>query len=271
MRSISSLPPPHTALAFGVVSGDPAARPALEALCKELALRTERVIYPQILNSYADLSTKTRRGTLHILWAPPLVALDLQQARTAEIAAYCRRDAGTVYHSALFTRPGFDARSVEDLRGGHVAWVDHESLSGYVLARRWIASHGVNADQLFERQTFFKTHTAVARAVLRGDVDVGATYVNFVPNTRVIRSAAWVEAGARADSVHILASIGPIPSDSILISTRVDKLLREQIVAVLLDPSASARGATRLLFHAEGFDRAAPDHAAAFARLLSER
>lgn len=266
-----SLPPQHTALAFGVVSGDRAARPALELICQELTKRTERVIYPQILNSYADLSVKTQQGTLHILWAPPLVALELQKAKAAQVAVYSRREGGTVYHSALFTRRDLGARSVEDLRGRRAAWVDRESLSGYLLARRWIASHGVNPDLLFARQAFARTHTAVAEAVLRGEADVGATYVNYVPGTRLVRSAGWVETGASADAAHIITSIGPIPSDSILISRRVEDALYEPIVAALVDLSSAARGATHDLFHVEGFERAVHDYAAAFARLLGER
>jgi ABC-type phosphate/phosphonate transport system substrate-binding protein len=268
--SLPSLPPQHTALAFGVVSGDRAARPALELICKELAERTEHVIYPQVLGSYADLSAKTQQGALHVLWAPPLVAHELQKLKAALVAVYCRRETGTVYHSALFTRRDLGARSAEDLRGRRAAWVDRESLSGYVLARRWIALHGVDPETLFARQTFAKTHSAVARAVLRGEADVGATYVNFIPNTRLIRSAGWVETGASADAVHVIASIGPIPSDSILVSRRVEEALRERIVSALLDLSSAARGAARDLFHTEGFDRAVRDHAAAFARLLGE-
>lgn len=266
-----SLPPPHTALAFGVVSGDPTARAALQAICEELAERTARIVYPQVLSSYTDLSQKTQRGALHILWAPPLVALDLQKLKAAEIVAYSRRETGTIYHSALFARPELGVRSAEDLRGLRAAWVDRESLSGYVLARRWISSHGLNPDLLLGRQSFAKTHTAVAHAVLRGEADVGATYVNFIPRTRLVRSAGWIEAGAEADTVQIITSIGPIPSDSISVSRRVERPLSERIVAALTDLSGPAKRAVSELFHAEGFERAERDRSPALARLLGER
>lgn len=258
-------------LAFGVVSGDATARASLGIVCEEVGRIVSRVVYPQVLVSYAALTTELRKGALDLAWTPPLVALQVEEGRAAEVAACLRRASGAAYHSALFARRGLDLRTVQELEGKRAGWVDKGSLSGYLLARQWIRSHGGDPDRLFATESFRRTHSEVARAVLDGAVDVGATYANLDARGSAIKDAGWFEIGADNDAVSVIATIGPIPADAIVVSSRLAPPLRAALADALVRLPSPAFGAVRSLFHAEGFDRPEASHRAALARLRELR
>ena len=254
-------------LAFGVVSGDATARTSLGIVCRDLGRAASHVLYPQILGNYAALAQQFKAGSLHLAWTPPLVAVELVKSGAATLAVCSRRTSGTLYHSVLFGRPGLGAKTAEGLRDRTAAWVDRESLSGYLLARQWVRSHGVDPDALFGRQLFHHTHSEVARAVLRGVADVGATYANLDPHAATIRDAGWVEIGVPVDGVEVIATMGPIPADAVVIAKRVKPHERALLVDGLVHLPGSSLAAVRSLFHAEGFEIPPPGHAEAFSRL----
>jgi phosphonate transport system substrate-binding protein len=142
---------------------------------------------------------------------------------------------------------------LSQLRGAHVAWVDHNSTSGYWIPRRRLAALGHEPAELFKRETFLRTHARVASAVLKGEADVGATYVVFRPGTRELESAGWGEAGAAVNGASILLAAGPIPADAIAFSARLPAALKAALVAHVTALPESEPNALRRLFGADGF------------------
>lgn len=249
----------HT-LVFGAVSGAASASADLSALCAELARTTGRIVIPQLLTTYAALVSQMTKGALHIAWTPPLVALELEAAGAARPVLCSMREGRTAYHSVLFTSRGSTLRSLRDLENQHVAWVDRESSSGYVVARMKIAAAGLDPSTLFRRESFLRTHAAVARAVLRGEADVGATYLSVDARTNRVVSAGWLDADAAGSDVHVIATAGPIPADAVVLSTKLSPGDADSITDLVRQLGKTARPALKSLIHADSLERVRPAH-----------
>lgn len=255
-------------MVFGVVSGDRLAQASLANVCDALGKAAEQPLRPEVASSYGVLEQAVERGSMTLAWAPPLVAQRMIQKSLVVPMACPVRPGGMTYHSVLFTRAATKLETLADLRGTRAAWVDPASLSGGVLARRYCERRGHAPATLFASESYVDTHSAVARAVLGGEADVGATYVNIDAKSSRIVDAGWSEIGARTDDVHVIATIGPIPADAIVISRRAPDAVREACTRALLSLSGAATAAARSLFRAERFDRAPADYVHQLSRVL---
>jgi ABC-type phosphate/phosphonate transport system substrate-binding protein len=184
---------------------------------------------------------------------PPLPAIQLEDEHVASPLALPVREGRTAYHSALVVREA-GPRSLDDLRARRVAWLHKESSSGYVVPRLHLMSAGYDVAKFFSQETFHKSHFEVVSAVIAGDADVGATFINFDPVTQKVRAAGWTAAdGTRIRPVRVLERIGPIPNDSIVAASAMPSVARLHLKSFLLAPDARARELFSELLGAESF------------------
>ena len=116
--------------------------------------------------------------------------------------------------TVLVTRPDSTIHTISDLRNVRVAWVDRESASGYAVLRSALARAGVRLTEAFTSEVFVRSHAAVARAVLDGKVDVGATCARAdAGDIRFARSPYAGDAGLTSAELRPVFEAGPIPSD----------------------------------------------------------
>jgi phosphonate transport system substrate-binding protein len=241
---------------FAIISNAPAASALLETVCDELKKRTTLAIKPLVLRSYEKLLGGMQGGDVHIAWAPPLVAIDLERADAAHIRLCSRRAGKADYSSALFVAASSKIQKLEDLKGTRAAWVAKESSAGYVVPRLKLLAEGLDPDTIFSEQTLRRTHEAVVRAVMNGDADVGATFASFEGKQTEPVSSGWLDVGFKNDEVRILAAAGPIPSDVIAVSTKLEGEHADEITKAMCDLGDSIR---RLL-NADGFDMPEKTH-----------
>ncbi len=258
------------AFAFGLVSSELALRPPFEKLCALLAERLHVILYPQIARSYGALATQFSTGGVDMAWLPPLVAADLQHAGVADTVACVRRESSGLYHSVIFTKRSSDIRALADLKGCVMAWVDRSSAGGYVVPRQWLVHQGLDPATVFSRETFQGTHINVARAVLGGEADVGATYATLEPRSRRIMDAGWSRVVASPDDVEVIATAGSVPADAIAVAQRVPQAVREAFVDALFNPSPEERDLAHAVFRADGFERALPSYQGSLERLYAD-
>jgi len=195
-------------------------------------------------------------------WLPPLVAARAVRARLADPVAVAVRHGITSYTTGLVVRPDSPLRSISDLRESRVAWVDRESASGYVVVRRALVRAGVRLTDAFGDEAFVRSHAAVARAVLDGKVDVGATCVHAEGGqVRIARSPYAGDEGLSADVLRILFEVGPIPSDLFAVRRDVPARVRSALEAALLHAlPARVHAAACALMHADGFAVPTSEH-----------
>src|SRR5262245_48381950 len=108
-------------------------------MCRELSAALPFRVASKVLASYAEREREVGAGGAHIVWAPPVVAIDLERAGLASIALCCTRGGQMGYHAALFTHHASSVGTLADLKGAHVAWVDRQSSAGYLVPRMRIA------------------------------------------------------------------------------------------------------------------------------------
>lgn len=201
--------PTRTSLGGGEAA-HPIMRARLFAFCSALTKASGLPTEPRDFDDYPSLLDAMAAGSLDLAWLPPILAMRAASGgRSLPIALPVRRGVSS-FHSALFTVVGSAIQRPPDLNGARVAWVDRQSASGYLLIRAALRAQGVDLAQAFAEEHFFGSHDAVVQAVLEGTADVGATYLHHDASGTGIWRAGWGDA-----NVHIVARVGPIPSDVI--------------------------------------------------------
>jgi phosphate/phosphite/phosphonate ABC transporter binding protein len=245
---------------FGIVSAAPTAAGELADLCTELQKISSEPVTPLVVRTFPELEAGVRAGAIGVAWMPPITAVEMEIAGRGTLALSVWRGGGDGYLTAIFTRAASPIVRLEDLRGKRMAWVDPHSAAGYIFPRLKLASLGLRAEMLFAEQTFYRTHEEVARAVLDGRADVGATCLAYYPGTTKVQSAGWTKGAAYAeDAVRILATAGPIPPDAIVMASALDPFRQKRLADALMRVSVSqgSRGIVTRLFSGEGFVRPA--------------
>jgi phosphonate transport system substrate-binding protein len=209
---------------------------------------------------YRVVLTGLDQRLVDFAWLPPLVAARAVRGRLADPVALAVRSGTTSYTTVLVARPDSRLRTAADLRNVRVAWVDRQSASGYVVLRAALARAGVLLADAFALEVFVRSHAAVARAVLAGEVDVGATCAHTENGAvRFARSSYAGDAGLSADELRVVFEAGPIPSDIFAIRRGVPVRVRSTLESALLHAMPQRlHAAACALTHADGF--AVPTH-----------
>lgn len=250
---------------MGVALTGGLSRPHLDQFCEALAAATRLEVIGVGVWHYHRLLEAMEMGHVDVGWLPPILAAQALARGVAVPIALPLRGRVTSYRTALFVREGSALRTVADLVGTRVAWVDRQSASGYLLIRAHLRALGVDLERAFAADRFTGSHDEVAAAVLDGSADAGASFVHLDPvDERPVR-AAWGDA-----RVRVLALAGPIPADVVAAGTRVDPALRDLVQRALVEARhPRLREAARTLLGADGgFATPRPGHLDAVVALL---
>jgi phosphonate transport system substrate-binding protein len=235
----------------------------LEQLCEALTVAAEIRVVPHVVSNYADLLAGLHWGEIQLAWLPPMVALRaITRGSAAPMVAPVR--AGSAwYWTSLFVRSDSRIQELADLSGARVAWVDPYSAAGYLVIRASLRKQGIDLNRAFSEDRFLGTHDAVARAVVEGEADVGATFAHFDDGGR-IRAAGWGRSNMR-----VLKSAGPIPSDvlagSSLLAPATMQLLSDTLTG---SGHADVQRTARDLFGSTGFSAVDREHLGHLEELL---
>lgn len=221
---------------------------------------------------YGVVLAGLKQCLVDVAWLPPLVAARALRADVADPVAVSVRDGGTTYTTVLVASPTSPLRTVQDLHGARVAWVDRESASGYGLLRSALQRAGLKLTEAFGSEVFVRSHAAVARAVVEGTVDVGATCAHEEGGTvRFARSAFAGDAGLSADELRVLFEAGPIPSDVFAVRRGATPRMRAALEGALLrGQPRRLLDAARAFVHADGFATPTAEHRRLLASLIDE-
>jgi phosphonate transport system substrate-binding protein len=224
----------------------------MSELCDILSKATGESFAPFVSGTYRELTEKVERGEVMIAWMPPVLALDLDDREIAHPLAVPIRSGVASYRTALIVRDRIP-KSIKELKGVRMAWVDRESSSGYIVPRIHLASLGCDLTTFFSQETFQLSHTAVIDAVASGRADLGATFY-CVDATGKLTTAGWTDAdGTTIRSVKVAAHAGPIPNDMVIVSKKAPVSTRASIQRWFLGLDARSRELFGEVLHSSEF------------------
>ena len=211
------------------------------ALAEALGGALGETVRLTIAFDYVHLLRNFSSGAIDVAWMPPL--LHAQAAREGgTLAAVCQRHGKLTYRSALIVRSSSSYRTITDLAGARVAWVDRGSASGYVFPRLHLAKRGVE----LVRETFEGSPVAACAAVAKGEADVCACFAPDTSDAEAQLADFRATVGQSASALRILDVTEPIPPDGIALGGHVAAREQTRLRVALLALHQTSVGAHAL-------------------------
>lgn len=210
--------PVKVRIGFNPTQNSDQLRPAAQAIADYLERRFQGAIEVEIFipTEYRGLIEAMRGGNLDFAFFPPDGYVIANQDVGAQVLLKSVRGNNPYYWSAIVVRKDSGIKSVRDLEGKTIAWVDKNSAAGYVFPRAALVAEKLDPDKLFAKQTFAGRHDAAVLAVLNKSVDAAATFANDNRN----KSGAWTQFLKPEEAAQLTAIFysKPIPGDTFSVS-----------------------------------------------------
>ncbi len=163
-------------------------------------------------------------------------AMAIQKLGLIPIARPVNLDGASTYHAHIYTRKDSGIKSVKDMKGKKMAFVEKATTAGYIFPLAYLKENGIdNIDTFFSEYFFAGSHDASLVAVLDGKADIGASK-NTVFD--------WVrEQDPRVDQeIVILAESAKVPSNGLLVRKGLDGGIIGKLKQSLLNLDSSSEG-----------------------------
>ena len=202
-------------------------RDAFEPVLAYVSRRIGVPIHLVIPQHYADMLDLLQRHEIDLAYLTPVLYLKARREDPGLRLLVSEVWHGVDFYTGyLIVVSGRGIDSLDDLKGRRLAYVDHDSASGYLLPRRELRVRGFPPEQTFAQIIFSGDHTHSVDLLLSGQVDVAAVSSSTLATAR--------RTGVDASRLRILAKTGTIPHDAICAaSTMPDDLVR-QVTETLL-------------------------------------
>ncbi len=143
--------------------------------------------------------------------------------KVAPILTTRQAEGETGYYSTLVVRADSPIRSLGDMKGRSLGYVDYNSTSGYLYPRAKMRAEGIDPDTFFGKTSFAGAHTQAIMALANRQFE--GTFLQASggdPATGFTRSA--IRTMARRGLVdpkdfRIVWTVGPIPSEATVVRT----------------------------------------------------
>jgi len=160
----------------------------------------------QVASDYAGVIEALRSRRVDLAFVHPVGYVLARREAGCEILVRDIWEGKTAYKARFYVRESSGIKTVEDLRGRTVAFVDPASSSGYIYPMVLLIKRGLVRNR--DPKTFFKdalfagTHEAALRAVLQGRVDVATTF-DLAPQVHLKEPALVSQLTAIAETPEI--------------------------------------------------------------------
>ncbi|MBN2358176.1 MAG: phosphate/phosphite/phosphonate ABC transporter substrate-binding protein [Deltaproteobacteria bacterium] len=232
--------------------------PARAALASALSATTGLRIETRVPIDYLDAIEKLGAAEVDVALLNNLSYLLAEDTYQVEARLAVLRSGGRRFHRAqILVRRDSTLRSLIDLTGKRVAFVDPYSVTGFVVGAHLLTAHGVKAGST----TFVGSHEEVVRQVFTRDADAGATYDDGSPAGGLpvdVRTRLQERYPSIGDELIALAKSDPIPNEPVVFRRDLGPALTERLIAglVKLREQPAAAAALLTIDDIVGFDPA---------------
>ena len=190
-------------------------KPVAQCLEKETGLNFDI----SVPNSYIVAIEGMGSKKVDIAFLPTFGYLLAHEKFGAEALLKASRNGETTYRAAILARSDRNIKSVSDLNGKKIAYVDPASTSGYILPKKLFLDSKVKPAQ----EVFQGKHDAVVTAVYQGQVDAGAVFYNKPVDGKIkdAREKVKTQFPDIEEKVKIVTLTEDIPNDPIVIRKEV--------------------------------------------------
>ncbi len=248
--------PPEIVLGFNPAENAQTLQRSADELARDLSQRIHLPVRATVTLDYTTLVESMRSGHVHFAWLTPSPLVLAERLFGVRVLLTQVRRGQPTYYSAVVVREDSRFRTIDDLQGGSIAWIDPTSTSGYVIPRYLLLQRGFNPSSFFARQVFAGQHDAAVIAVQRGQIDAAAVWAD-PPNER---TGAWTRylANRPGPRLRPLLYSPPVPSDAIAttdVFAREHPLLVRSVSSSLMaiGQSEEGRAILRRLNSTDGF------------------
>ena len=167
-------------------------------------------------------------------------ALALKKLDVVPLARPVNLDGSSTYHGYLFTRRDSGIKTVADMKGKKMAYVEKATTAGYIFPLVYLKEHGVTDIDHFFSETFFTgSHDAAINAVLTRKADLGAAKHSIYDRLR--------QTDPRIDKELVILAESPrVPSNGLLVRNSLTEPLKSKLKSVLLGLHNDPEGKTVL-------------------------
>lgn len=232
--------PERLSIGFLPVVSEDEVRTRHQPLAEHLAEALGTKVDVQVSSTYDELIGMFADGRVDLVQLAPLSYVRASE-RISDVALIATNiaEGGSSYSAYLLSRRDREIRSIADLRGQRLGFVDKTSTSGYLYPTAFLVERGFSIETDAKSSAFLGRHDVVLDQIIAGDIDVGASY-----------SGALLEAEERGVDVRqlrVVAKTGRIPHDAWCARETLDPRLRGKIRAVLLSISTRDEAGRRVL------------------------
>ena len=193
-----------------------------------------------IVQDYNALAEAMQNSIIDVGWFSPFAYVNAKEKVNTEPIAMGVLNGQPFYHGCIVTKKNNGIQQLKDLKDKVFGYVDVKSTSGYVYPRYLLKENKLNPDSLFKEVQYMGTHNKVIEAVLRGEIDGGATYD--------VGIGVAGKSGMQINDLNILAKTEPIPADAIAVNPNLANEKKDKLKYAFLNLKQTEEG-RKLLTH----------------------
>ena len=206
-----------------------------------------------VASDYAAVIEALRNQTADLAFVHPAGYVLANREAKARIVAKNQWHGKTTFTSRIYVRKDSGIKTLEDLRGKTMAFVDPASSSGYIYPMVLLIQKGLvkNRDPktFFREVTFAGSHDASMRALLNGHVDAIASFD--------MAREQYLKDPAERERLTFVAETPPIPEAGIAAREKLDPALFAKVRDALLKIASPTHAALlKRLYDIDGFEPA---------------
>ncbi|MEP7220690.1 MAG: phosphate/phosphite/phosphonate ABC transporter substrate-binding protein, partial [Bacteroidota bacterium] len=169
-----------------------------------------------VAQDYSGLVEALRSRKIDFAFFAPVSYVFAERIADARVLLKAERKGKPYYYGCIIVNADSAYRTLADLRGHDIAWVDPTSASGHLFPKAALMEAGIDPEHFFGRQTFAGGHDAVILSVINGTIAAGATFANDTSGV----DGSWTQLGNGAYKTNIrpIFFSGPIPGDNLATS-----------------------------------------------------
>ncbi len=222
-----------------------------DQLAQMIQDKTGLVIKANVGTDFAAVREAMGAEKAHIGWLNTFNYVLAHEKYGVDVALVTVRFGSTSYKGQIIVRADSGIKTLDDLKGKVMCWVDPNSTSGYIVPRIMLKANGIDPDKDFAKTIEAGSHNNVVTQVYNGDCDAGATYVDA-------RSSVEKDIPDVKEKVIAIATTADIPNDNVSFIKSFPQDQRDKIVDALLEIAGSEEGKKALneLYSIEGLEKA---------------